>query len=119
MSSTVITTPPGSRQRDADDRLNSNTSTNNRNSKWPSLLLMLSVMLVVLPCMSVAQHYKVTEAPSQSPFLNYGQKKIKPGPEIENEIIKSKVEVLGEILKRHVHALRQVRIRICPVQMIN
>ena len=44
-----------------------------------------------------------------SPYLNYGTKRIKPGIEIENEVIKNKVEVLGAILKKHVQKLRKVR----------
>ena len=42
-------------------------------------------------------------------FLNYGRRKTKPGRELENEILKSKVNVLGEILKVHVQSLREVR----------
>ncbi|XP_047481240.1 LOW QUALITY PROTEIN: sushi, von Willebrand factor type A, EGF and pentraxin domain-containing protein 1-like [Penaeus chinensis] len=62
--------------------------------------------LMVLAPVAVAQ-FK-TERPPYPDFLNYGKKKFtKPGIELENEIIKSKVEVLGEILKSHVHQLRQ------------
>ncbi|KAK4305073.1 hypothetical protein Pmani_023017 [Petrolisthes manimaculis] len=93
--------------------------TSSRNRQWggggrfdsinsTKSLLFLMLTLLLLPCLTLAQNYKATEIPSHSPFLNYGQKKIKPGPEIENEIVKSKVEVLGEILKRHVQGLRQV-----------
>lgn len=42
-------------------------------------------------------------------FLNYGRKIVKPGIELENEIIRSKVDTLGSILKLHVQKLRQVR----------
>ncbi|XP_018023070.1 uncharacterized protein LOC108679062, partial [Hyalella azteca] len=41
-------------------------------------------------------------------FLNYGRKRVKPGSELENEILRSKVETLGGILKQHVQKLRQV-----------
>ena len=43
-------------------------------------------------------------------FLNYGRKKVKPGIELENEILKSKVDVLGSILKLHVQTLRKVNL---------
>ena len=41
-------------------------------------------------------------------FLNYGRRIEKPGAEIENEIIQSKVNTLGAILKLHINKLRQV-----------
>ena len=44
-----------------------------------------------------------------SPFLNYGTKRLKPGIEILNEVHKNKIELLGELLKKHVQRLRKVR----------
>ncbi|XP_042878589.1 sushi, von Willebrand factor type A, EGF and pentraxin domain-containing protein 1-like isoform X2 [Penaeus japonicus] len=68
-------------------------------------VLSLLTLMVLAP---VAQAQFKTERPPYPDFLNYGKKKFtKPGIELENEIIKSKVEVLGEILKSHVHQLRQ------------
>ncbi|CAL4065422.1 unnamed protein product, partial [Meganyctiphanes norvegica] len=64
---------------------------------------------LLLLCLLQAVHsnYK-TERPDYKQWLNYGTKRQKPtGNEIENEIIKSKVEVLGEILKKHVKKIRQ------------
>lgn len=72
----------------------------------PALLLATSGLLLAHPTKALAQ-YKTERAPFNE-FLNYGRKKLKPGRELENEIIKSKVEVLGEILKHHVQKLRQV-----------
>ncbi|XP_045583570.2 sushi, von Willebrand factor type A, EGF and pentraxin domain-containing protein 1 isoform X3 [Procambarus clarkii] len=71
-----------------------------------ALLLVTVVVSSMLPTEALAQ-YKHERAPFNE-FLNYGKKKIKAGPELENEIIKSKVEVLGEILKHHVQNLRKV-----------
>lgn len=72
----------------------------------PSRLLIVVGVLLALPCLAAAQ-YKTERAPFNE-FLNYGKKIVKPGDEIGNEIIKSKVDVLGEIFKQHVHRLRQV-----------
>ncbi|XP_071546933.1 sushi, von Willebrand factor type A, EGF and pentraxin domain-containing protein 1-like isoform X1 [Panulirus ornatus] len=72
----------------------------------PALLLAASGLLLMPSTVAVAQ-YKTERAPFNE-FLNYGRKKLKPGRELENEVIKSKVEVLGEILKHHVQRLRQV-----------
>ncbi|XP_050712143.1 sushi, von Willebrand factor type A, EGF and pentraxin domain-containing protein 1-like isoform X3 [Eriocheir sinensis] len=72
----------------------------------PSCLLLVVGVLLALPSLAAAQ-YKTERAPFNE-FLNYGKKILKPGDEIGNEIIKSKVDVLGEIFKQHVHRLRQV-----------
>lgn len=55
----------------------------------------------------VYSHYKYDRPYNR--FLNYGRKKVKQGIGLENEIIRSKVDVLGSILKLHVQKLRQVR----------
>ncbi|KAK8726504.1 hypothetical protein OTU49_010282 [Cherax quadricarinatus] len=73
----------------------------------PQVLLLTMVALLLLLPLQVLAQYKSERAPFNE-FLNYGKKKVKAGPELENEIIKSKVEVLGEILKHHVQSLRQV-----------
>ena len=72
----------------------------------PCCFLLTGWVLLTLPALAAAQ-YK-TERPPFNEFLNYGKKILKPGDELGNAIIKSKVEVLGEIFKQHVHGLRQV-----------
>lgn len=85
-----------------------------------STLLLASMVLLLLPLPAVAQTVYKDERPPFDEFLNYGKKKVKPGRELENEVIKSKVEVLGEILKTHVQKLRQVGhfgcCRVFPLQ---
>lgn len=76
----------------------------------PPYCLLLIVVLLALPSLAAAQ-YK-TERPPYNEFLNYGKKIVKPGDELGNEIIKSKVDVLGAIFKQHVHRLRQVYLRV-------
>ena len=70
------------------------------------VIFVLACVLVTLPTLD-AVDYKNEHF---NGFLNYGKKVVKPGEEIGNEIIKSKVEVLGELFKQHVHGLRQVSI---------
>lgn len=76
----------------------------------PLCLLLVVVVLLALPSLAAAQ-FK-SERPPFNEFLNYGKKILKPGEEIGNEIIKSKVDVLGEIFKQHVQRLRQVCWRV-------
>lgn len=73
------------------------------------LIILLSTLFI---CGNVFSSQFKTERPPYEDFLNYGIKKFKPINENENEIIKSKVEVLGQVLKNHVDKLRKVRINI-------
>ncbi|XP_076046526.1 sushi, von Willebrand factor type A, EGF and pentraxin domain-containing protein 1-like [Oratosquilla oratoria] len=75
--------------------------------KIPVVGLLTLFLILLLDTEEISGQYK-TERPKYDAWLNYGSKKIKPGRETENDIIKSKVEVLGQILKKHVHKLRQV-----------
>ncbi|MPC76212.1 hypothetical protein E2C01_070619 [Portunus trituberculatus] len=72
-------------------------------ARRPVVIFVLACVLVTLPALN-AVNYKNDRF---NEFLNYGKKVVKPGEEIGNEIIKSKVEVLGELFKQHVHGLRQ------------
>lgn len=73
--------------------------------------ILLLLLLAVVVTLAQGQLYK-EERPPFTEFLNYGKKKVKPGRELENEVIKSKVEVLGAILKTHIHRLRQVSLSL-------
>ncbi|XP_068228821.1 sushi, von Willebrand factor type A, EGF and pentraxin domain-containing protein 1-like isoform X2 [Palaemon carinicauda] len=84
-----------------------NTRCVSLNLKGSRFYLLVALALVLCLPATLSSDFK-TEKPPYSDFLNYGKKKLKPGPDLENEIIKSKVEVLGEILKHHVERLRQV-----------
>ena len=71
-------------------------------------MILKFIIITFLTC-SCESNYK-QERPEYKQFLNYGVKRLKTADNkrLENEIIKSKVEVLGSVLKKHVDALRKV-----------
>ncbi|XP_050300407.1 sushi, von Willebrand factor type A, EGF and pentraxin domain-containing protein 1-like [Anthonomus grandis grandis] len=71
--------------------------------------IFLIFVIILLPEFSFQEKLNLDALNNYSEFLNFGNKKlhkIKSGKQLENQIFKSKLDVLGELFKRHVDFLK-------------